>query len=98
MNVEDLVKSPAKCDELLEVLNEIARDICAYEYGLPIHDDGSKARLREAIYQWSCGGLVQPPPPQPAPHSPLWHMSEEHRAACHTCNPGGSSSPQPGEL
>jgi len=36
--------------------------------------------------------------PQPAPHSPLWHMSEEHRAACHECNPGASSPPQPGEL
>lgn len=61
MNVEDLVKNPDKCDELLEVLNEIARDIDAYEFGLPLYDDGSKARLREAIYQWACGGLVPQP-------------------------------------
>lgn len=61
MNVEDLVKNPAKCDELLEVLDEIARDVSSYDYGLPMYDDGSKARLREAIYQWAAGALTPSP-------------------------------------
>jgi hypothetical protein len=28
-------------------------------------------------------GVPQPP----APHSPLWHLSEDNRAACKICNP-----------
>jgi hypothetical protein len=61
MNVEDLVKNPGKCDELLEVLDEIARDAGSYEYGLPMYDDAQKARLREAIYQWVAGALTPQP-------------------------------------
>jgi hypothetical protein len=61
VNVEDLVKNPEKVNELLEVLDEIARDVSSYEYGLPMYDDAAKARLREAVYQWSCNALTPQP-------------------------------------
>lgn len=48
-----LLNNQEKCNELLESLNEIATDVCSYEYGLPIYDDNQKAALREAIYQWA---------------------------------------------
>lgn len=53
MNIEDIVKNPAKCDELLQALDEIARDVDSYEYGLPMYDEAQKARMREAIYRWA---------------------------------------------
>ncbi len=53
MELKDLVKDQAKCDALLSELDEIARDVCGYEYGLPMFDDGHKARMREAIYRWA---------------------------------------------
>jgi hypothetical protein len=40
------------------VIDEIARDVSSYEYGLPLYDDAAKARLREAVYQWSCNALT----------------------------------------
>jgi hypothetical protein len=61
VNVEDLVKNPDKVNELLEVIDEIARDVSSYEYGLPLYDDAAKARLREAVYQWSCNALTPQP-------------------------------------
>ena len=53
MDVKYLLKDQAKCDELLSELNAIAVDICSYEYGLPMHDEGAKARMREALYRWA---------------------------------------------
>jgi len=55
--LEILVNNIDKCDELLAVLNEIAVDINSYEYGLPLYNDGAKARLREAMYHWAAGAL-----------------------------------------
>lgn len=54
MNVEDLVKNPGKCDELLQALDEIARSVSSYEYGLPMYEEAQVARMREAIYRWAC--------------------------------------------
>lgn len=53
MELKDLLKDQAKCDELLSELDAIAVDICSFEYGLPMHDDGAKARMREALYRWA---------------------------------------------
>ena len=53
MELKDLVKDPDKCDALLSALDAIARSVDSYEYGLPMHDDGSKALMREALYRWS---------------------------------------------
>lgn len=36
---------------MLAEIDEIARDSCNYEYGLPMYDEGSKARMREAVYR-----------------------------------------------
>lgn len=54
MDLKDLVRNTQKCDELLAALDEIATDVDAFEYGFPMHDEGAKARMREAIYQWAC--------------------------------------------
>lgn len=53
MDLKDLVNDQEKCDELLSRLNEIARDVDSYEYGLPMYDDGAKSRMREALYRWA---------------------------------------------
>ncbi len=53
MDLKDLVNDQAKCDELLSELNAIAVDVCSYEYGLPMYDEGAKSRMREVIYRWA---------------------------------------------
>lgn len=53
MDIKQLVESPALLNELLRDLDEIARDIDSYEYGLPMYDEGAKARMREAICRWA---------------------------------------------
>lgn len=55
MELKDLVQNEAKCDELLNALDAVAAGVDSYEYGLPMYDDGAKARLREALYRWACG-------------------------------------------
>ena len=53
MDVKDLLKDQGKCDELLIELNAIAMDVNSYECGLPMYDEGAKARMREALYKWA---------------------------------------------
>ena len=36
---------------MLAEINEIAMSRCNYEYGLPMHDNRAKARMREAVYK-----------------------------------------------
>ena len=56
MELKDLVQDPEKCDELLSELNSVARSVDSYEYGLPMHDDGAKALMREVLYRWAATG------------------------------------------
>lgn len=49
-----------------------------------------EARIREIIREEITKQL-----PTPAPHSPLWHLSEDNRRACPVCNPPGQQG-QPG--
>jgi hypothetical protein len=58
MNIEDLVKNENKVNELLAVLDSIARDVDWHEYGLPMYDDAAKARLREAVYRWAADAFI----------------------------------------
>lgn len=39
-------------DELLAMLDAAARDVCGYDYGLPIHDDAQRAKMREIVERW----------------------------------------------
>lgn len=36
-------------NKALSDIDEIARNVCRYDYGLPIHDDGQMALMREAL-------------------------------------------------
>jgi len=47
--------------------------------------------------QPTCNPLTNLPEPEVIkPHSPLWHMTEEHRKACAICNPTqANSTPDP---
>ena len=45
-------------DKLISKLDEIARDVSSYEYGLPMYDEGALARQREAINDWVAEVLV----------------------------------------
>ncbi len=44
--------NPQACDELLQEISEIAQDYESYEYGLPLHDEGTMARMREVLVRW----------------------------------------------
>lgn len=46
------LNNPEIVDELLVELNHIARGYGAYDYGLPIHDNKARARLRELVLRW----------------------------------------------
>ena len=50
-----LLKNTKKMNELIHGLDDVARDMCSYEYGLPISDDGQMARMREVIIKWIAG-------------------------------------------
>ena len=47
-----ILRIPSKVDDLLNKLDKIAQGYEPYEYGLPIYNDGVKAQMREAVYQW----------------------------------------------
>lgn len=53
MNVADLIRKPELVDELLDSVDDIAREHSAYEYGLPMYNDQAKAQMREAVYRWA---------------------------------------------
>jgi hypothetical protein len=38
--------------ELLQGLDEIAIDYDGQQYGLPLHDASSKAKMSERVYKW----------------------------------------------
>ena len=48
----DLVLDSKKIDSLLESIDDMAKTENAYEYGLPLYDEGQKARLREVVLKW----------------------------------------------
>lgn len=50
-DLSELTKTE-KVDELLVALDHIARDVDFYEYGLPLFDEGDKARLQKAVLDW----------------------------------------------
>ena len=52
MNLNELIASSDATDNLLKRIDEVATKYAVYEYGLPLHDDGARARLREVVYQW----------------------------------------------
>ncbi len=39
-------------DELLQSLDDIAREVSSYEYGLPLYDDHQRAHLRAVATKW----------------------------------------------
>jgi hypothetical protein len=53
MELKDMVKDQEKRDALLYALDDIARDLGGYDYGLPMHHDVLTALMREAIYRWA---------------------------------------------
>lgn len=52
VDLKYLIANKDVCDKLLVELHCIATDLSAYDYGLPIYDEASKAWMREAIYNW----------------------------------------------
>ena len=52
IKVEDLIKDPEICDDLLISLDTIAQHTDAEKYGLPIYHEADRSHLREAIYKW----------------------------------------------
>lgn len=48
------ISAPAdqKLDELISVLDEIGRDTCPYDYGLPIFSPEVMEKMRQAIRDW----------------------------------------------
>jgi hypothetical protein len=75
MELKDLLKDQAKCDELLSELDAIAVDVSSFEFGLPMYDDGAKARMREALYRWAASGTSNAEliDPVVTTESPLFH-------------------------
>ena len=58
MSLRYLVQNTEKCDELLYALNSVVED---YEYGLPLHDENMKARMREVLYVWASTEAITKP-------------------------------------
>lgn len=52
VDLKYLIANKDVCDKLLVELDYIATDYGAYEYGLPMYNEASKARMREEIYSW----------------------------------------------
>jgi hypothetical protein len=47
-----------QCEDIIYKLDEIARNLCRYEYGLPTHDCPELQLMKYAIRDILCGQVV----------------------------------------
>ena len=50
--LKSVIQHPEIVDDLLQELNKAARDVCSFEFGLPLYDENTSARFREIVYRW----------------------------------------------
>lgn len=50
--VKQLLNNDSNIDELLEEIDDKAKEESFYEYGLPLYSEASKDRFRKLIIQW----------------------------------------------
>jgi hypothetical protein len=76
-----LLRKPDLLDDLLKSIDLVARQENGFEYGLPLHDEPSKAVLRETVLRWAAEHDKAPAPDAQAASACHWTELEPVRLA-----------------